>query len=1695
MNCKLIKTLLAMLFLLPPCGAITHAADPLRAGAAQVDITPTSFPVRVNGMVEERSADTAHDRLMSRALVLQSGSVKLAIVVVDSLMLPRHMLDDAKQQASQLTGIPTDRILISATHTHSAPSAMPCLGSREDPEYAAFLPPRIVNSIVLAHERLEPAEAGWIVTTDDRHNHCRRWIFRSDRISMTDPFGQHNVRAHMHPGYQSPNHIGPSGPADTDLTLLGIRNTSGRPLAVLANYAMHYYGSPLVSGDFCGRFASQFAPLIDASEQQGFVGLMSQGTSGDSMWPDYSRPAANTNLDEYTASVAATAAAAWKRIQWQQSVPLAMAESLLTLKRRTPDADRLKKSQELATQIGDRLPKGWSEVYAFEQMYLSETPRVELKLQALRIGDLAITAIPDEVFGITGIKLKLQSPLPLTMNIELANGAEGYIPPPEQHVLGGYTTWPARTAALEVTAEPQIVETLLKLLEQISEHPRRALADAPHEHARRLLEAKPVALWRLGEIIAQPTQLGARSGWLAADSLDRHHAIYEPGVAFFLPGPRGTGLQQEPRGNRAAQFAGGRVVANVPHLPDSWSFECWVWNGFPNSDRAVTGYFFSRGPEGDPNVPGDHLGIGGNFQNQGHNGQLIVFNGNQQNQLLAGTTVLPPRTWHHVVFVRSNSRVTVYLDGRTQPEIDGELPATFAQTDTTLFLGGRSDGLYGLEGRLDEAALYDRALTAAEANAHYLAAAASHHVQINETEPQPDTPPVSAADALKTIHVREGFEVQMVVSEPLIADPVAIDWSSDGKLWVAEMADYPSGMDNNGMPGGRIRCLEDSDGDGQYDTSTIFLQDIAFPTGVMTWGKGILVTAAPELFYAEDTDGDGRADVRRTLFSGFLEGNQQLRVNGLRWGLDNRVHCASGSHHPGYGANSSILSHVTQQQVAIGSRDFRFHPETGEIEAQSGPSQFGRNRDPWGHWFGEQNSYPLWHYVLDDADIRRNPHFALADTRQILTSSNPVVRPAAPPEKRFHSFDQAGRYTSACSGIVYLDELLFPPDSGSAPGHLATQHTFTCEPFSNLVQHNRLIDDGTSFRLEADPAEANSPHDFFASSDRWCRPVMVRTGPDGALWVVDMYRYMIEHPHWLPKEGQDELRPFFRHGDDRGRIYRIIPRGARVPPPAFLKQRRSKPATPSELTADLTHTNGWIRDAAHQQLLSHRDPAAVPILNEIARTASPPASRLQALCTLHGLKALSAEIVTGAFRDPHPAVRMHAVRLAAEAQVPLQELTRLIHDPHPKVQLAVATAAGNWPTSESGAILGAILSQSKDSWIRAAALTSLNSHNVNLAVRTALKTVQQGRDELENTAAIARTLGRQAAALASHNELIELFEFAAGDPMARLELWQLAAITGMLQGHRGTAKHTEDLPAEKVNSLLNRAATLAAESAADDDLRAAAVQLLTVAGSIDRHLPLFASLLSARTSASLQTATIAALADQAHPQTPTLLLNAWSSSEPSLRNAILDTLASRAEWLPTLVVQLETGAIAAGELNAAARQRLLATRDATLKSRLETAFAVSATSNRQAVIQAASATLSLTGDPVRGEQLFTKTCSSCHRQNGVGSEVGPNLASLTNRSPESLLTAILDPSSSVEARYLNYTAVTTNGKILTGILATETASSLTFIAAQNKSETILRSDIEELRSTGKSLMPEGLEKEATPQDLADIIAFVRQLKQ
>ncbi len=807
------------------------AEKEFRAGAAEVDVTPTQFPVIVNGMFEERTATGAADPVMSRAIVLDDGQLKLAIVVVDNLMLPRDLLDEAKELATKATGIPSERILISATHTHSAPSAMGCLGSGPDVAYQRYLPPLIAKSIALAAQRLVPARIGWGVVQDREHNHTRRWIYRPDRMP-TDPFGVTNVRAHMHPGYQSPNHIGPSGPEDQDLTIVSIQTREGKPLALLGNYAMHYFGSPLVSSDFCGRFGSRLAKLIDAEQASPpFVGIMSQGTSGDSMWMDYSQPASRINLDQYTDAVAKVVHDALRDIKYHDYVPLGMAEGKLTLRRRVPNEERLAWSRKVLAEHGNKPFNSREAIYAREQIFLHETPEVELKLQAVRLGELAICTLPNEVYGITGWKLKAKSPFATTFNIELANGAEGYIPPPEQHDLGGYTTWAARTAGLEVEAEPKIVAKLLELLEKVAEKPARMLVDEPSAYSQKVLADHPKAFWRLGEI----------EGRVAQDSVGNAHGRYEPGVARYLPGEIAPGLTSGLRGNRATHFAGGRMHAAVAGIGDNYTIEGWIWNGLPNDARAVTGYFFSHGPLEDSAAPGDHVGIGGVYKPDWA-GKLLFFNGNKRDEALAGKTTLPYRTWHHVAFVRKGNHVAVYLNGQREPDLAGEIVSTVPQANTDFFLGGRNDNLFNWEGKLDEFALFDKALTPDEIAAHYVAAA-------RPAPPEPakvpvDPAPKSPEESLRAMHVRPGFQAELVVHEPLVLDPVAIDWSADGKLWVAEMADYPLGIDGQGKPGGRIRVLEDTNADGRYDRGTVYLEGLNFPTGVLAWGKGVLVTGS-----------------------------------------------------------------------------------------------------------------------------------------------------------------------------------------------------------------------------------------------------------------------------------------------------------------------------------------------------------------------------------------------------------------------------------------------------------------------------------------------------------------------------------------------------------------------------------------------------------------------------------------------------------------------------------------------------------------------------------------------------------------------------------------------------------------------------------------------------------------------------------
>ncbi|WP_406697047.1 hypothetical protein V5E97_39280 [Singulisphaera sp. Ch08] len=457
-------------------GAASSADEPkvFQAGANAADITPTRFPISLNGQMHDRAGSSALDRLHARCLVLDDGKAPVAIVVVDSCLISRPIFDEAKRRIAETTPIRTERMLMSATHTHSAPAVVGVFQSEPDADYTAFLIDRIVDGVGKAFKNREPAQIGWGVGQDPTQVFCRDWLMKPG-TALTNPFGgTKDDQVQMHPGYQNPNAIEPTAPVDPDVSLLAVKAKDGRPIAILANYSMHYagYGVPpnAASADYFGRFAERIKTLVGAEKSNpAFVGIMSNGTSGNLHCYDYSKPKQPLTIDTVADSVARAAFAAYEKIEYHDAVPLVMRESKLTLPLRLPNAEEIQRAKEVLAAVKKPTLSGFGEIYARETVLLSEFPKeVELKLQALRVGSLGIAAIPCETFAETGLAIKQKSPLKPTFTIELANGYNGYIPPPARHALGGYETWRARSSCLEIGAEPKILAEVLRLLDEVA---------------------------------------------------------------------------------------------------------------------------------------------------------------------------------------------------------------------------------------------------------------------------------------------------------------------------------------------------------------------------------------------------------------------------------------------------------------------------------------------------------------------------------------------------------------------------------------------------------------------------------------------------------------------------------------------------------------------------------------------------------------------------------------------------------------------------------------------------------------------------------------------------------------------------------------------------------------------------------------------------------------------------------------------------------------------------------------------------------------------------------------------------------------------------------------------------------------------------------------------------------------------------
>lgn len=937
---------------------------------------------------------------------------------------------------------------------------------------------------------------------------------------------------------------------------------------------------------------------------------------------------------------------------------------------------------------------------------------------------------------------------------------------------------------------------------------------------------------------------------------------------------------------------------------------------------------------------------------------------------------------------------------------------------------------------------------------------------------------LSVDEALKSFTIPSDFKIDVVASEPLVEDPVNFVVAPTGKLWVVEMGDYPRGTDGNGKPGGRIRVLTDVDQDGKFDEAVTFLDEIAYPTGVWPWKGGAIVSAAPDIIYAKDTDGDGKADQREVLYSGFKEANPQHRINGFAYGLDGWLHLGSGD------TSQDILCVKTGEKINMAGRDIRIEPESGRLETTSGQTQYGRCRDDWGDWFANNNSEPLWQYVIEDSDLRRNPFVPSPRPLNHLTDP-PVIPPVFPSSRtidRFNDLWAANKYTSACSPQVVRNAALGADVNGAV---------LVCEPVHNLVSRYLLQPDGVTFKAERHPDEWTS--EFLSSRDGWFRPTRIMTAPDGTIWVADMYRRVIEHPEWIPEAWQAQVD--VRSGHDKGRIYRLSRNGIpRVPIRDFTK------LTTQELVRSLASEIGWERDTAQQLLVERQDTAAIGLVDKLLSRDTPAAVRVQAAWTRALLTPNDLGSLARFLKDPDPRVRRNAVRILGRLE-PIEPKLRdavlaAAADSDLRVRYELALRIGDWKSPKAGQTLAALATKDfDDRWMRAAVLSSSRPF-AEQVLREVLQRLPESEARTEMTSRLAAT------ALGDSPETgaARMLSLATASKVDSPEDWQFGAVAACLEGLERNQLSLKSLfksvnpecklAAANTGPLFAAARRIAANAQEPVSKRCLATSILGRGVDLqEEDRELLISLLSPQQPVEIQTSSISALAAAGDDNLPDILLEPWKSMEPAAHSAIVNVLLSRDSWTQRLIDALANQSIHAAELDASSRARLVDHPVTEIKRKAVELFQPAA--GRKEVLAQYDPARTLKGNSEHGAEVFKKTCSACHRLNDVGNDVGARLSALTNKSVDNLMIAVLDPNQGVEGKYLSYVAATKDGRTFSGMIVEETATSITLARPDGKRDVLLRIDIEQLASSGKSFMPEGLEKDLSAQDLADVIAFVQ----
>ena len=464
------RTVFNLWMALVALGTTANAAG-FRAGAAKANVTP-ALGTRMNGGLGPGIARYVHDDLWARALVLDDGATRLAFVVVDTCLLDRPVFDEAKRLVQQATGLPPQNVMMSCTHTHSAGAGCGVHLTDADDPYRRWLPGRLADAVRGAIENLAPAQVAWGSGSLPQHVFCRRLRIKPGLV-YTNQLGFTHELAKMNWDSPHPADGEPAGPVDPEVFVMSVKHADGRPLALLANYSLHYVGdvgSGHVSADYFGVFADRIQQLLGADRQDPpFIGILCNGTSGDinNINPKVKREPAPpyTQIRRVAEDVAQEVLRVTNELKYRDEVKLKTAQRELSITTRRPSAAEVAQAREIIAGRPVNELSSWTENYAREQLILAENPaEVSLPLQVFCIGELAVAAWPGEIFAISGLDLKQRSPVKPLFNVGLANGWYSYIPPPEQFSLGAYETWRMRTSFLETNAIPKMTEAFLGLL-------------------------------------------------------------------------------------------------------------------------------------------------------------------------------------------------------------------------------------------------------------------------------------------------------------------------------------------------------------------------------------------------------------------------------------------------------------------------------------------------------------------------------------------------------------------------------------------------------------------------------------------------------------------------------------------------------------------------------------------------------------------------------------------------------------------------------------------------------------------------------------------------------------------------------------------------------------------------------------------------------------------------------------------------------------------------------------------------------------------------------------------------------------------------------------------------------------------------------------------------------------------------------